>query len=141
MLKVRQITPDDLYDLYQYWCDLEVLRSGLYHTHAPSCPRDEWVAAASAMSGWAVEACVVIAGLLYVRVGAVASVQHLVVDIHYPQLQGLGAALWQVAVAEWRAAGVCQVEAGAKRRLPVEDAFWRACGAETVEGRYKVSLC
>lgn len=141
MIKVRQITPDDLYDLYQYWCDLEVLRSGLYRTPTPRCPRDEWLAAASAMSGWAAEVNVVIAGLLYVQMGAVASVHHLVVDIHHVQPQALGAALWKAAVAEWRAAGVRQVEASAKRRLPVEDAFWRACGAETVEGRYVVSLC
>ncbi|PMB48290.1 hypothetical protein CEN41_01790 [Fischerella thermalis CCMEE 5330] len=141
MVRVRQITLDDLYDLYQYWCDLEVLRSGLYRTPPPTYPLDEWLAATSAMSGWVAEAYVVIAGLLYVQVGAVASVQHLVVDIHHAEPQALGAALWRVAVAAWREGGVCQVEASAKQRLPVEDAFWRACGAETIEGRYVVRLC
>ncbi|MFQ3646109.1 MAG: hypothetical protein SNJ54_06645 [Anaerolineae bacterium] len=141
MVKVRQITPDDLHALYLYWCDLEVLRSGLYRTPTPSCPRDEWLAATSSMSGWVAEEHVVMAGLLYTQAGANAAVQHLVVDIHHAQSRALGAALWQAAVAAWRAAGVCQVQANAKQRLPVEDAFWRACGAETVEGRYVVSLC
>lgn len=141
MVKVRQITPDDLCDLYPYWRDLEVLRSSLYRTPAPHCPQDEWLAETSGMSGWVAEACVVIAGLLYVQAGTIASVKHLVVDMHHAAQQALGAALWRVAAAEWRGRGVCQVEASAKLRLPVEDAFWRACGAEAVEGRYVVRLC
>lgn len=141
MLTVRHVTLDDLPTLFQYWCDLETLRSSLYRASAPMLDQEVWTLSNRHTVGWVVEASSVVGGLLYEQQGGVAFVRHLLVDLHTTQTRAVGAALWREAVSAWREMSVYQVEACAEARLPVEEAFWRACGARQIEGRYVVQLC
>ncbi len=141
MLTVRHVTSDDLPTLFQYWCDLETLRSSLYRTSVPMLNQQAWTSSNRHSMGWVVEASNVVGSLLYERLGGVAFVRHLLVDLHTTQTRAIGAALWREAVSAWREMGIKQVEACAEARLPVEEAFWYACGARQVEGRYVVRLC
>jgi len=141
VLTARRVTPADLPVLFEYWYALEILRSSLCGLPAPDVQPEAWVVSCQALMGFVTDTVPIVGGLLYSQTAALARVEHLLVDIHTPQAQAVGRTLWQAALPVWRAAGVCSVEASAQARLPVEQAFWFACGASQVERSYVVRLC
>lgn len=141
MLAARRVTPADLSVLFEHWYALEALRSSLYRLPAPDARPEAWLTACQSLVGFVTDTAPILGGLLYKQAEGWVHVEHLLVDIHTPQTQAVGRVLWQAALSAWQLTGVCCVQADARARLPVEEAFWRACGASKVERSYVVRLC
>lgn len=137
---MRPLAQHDLTVLFAFWYDLEVLRAGVFASAPPDDQPEAWIQRYTGVDGWVIEADSIVGGLLYQPARPCVTVEQLIVDIH-TQHRAVAAKLWQTALAAWHEQGCCCVRASAVRRLPVEQAFWRACGA-TLDGKeYEVSLC
>ncbi|MFP4321527.1 MAG: N-acetyltransferase family protein [Anaerolineales bacterium] len=152
---VRDATETDLPELLR----LRAERQDEYLAHEPRMPShaksaDTWGAA---LAEWlAREDCrVVVAargeGLIgymigwawqqppFVGDGPLGLISEMSVDGHCKQ-GGVGRALFS-ALADWfRAQGITAIEARAPHRHPIEQAFWRASGAEGFVSHFYVAL-
>lgn len=141
MLAVRRFVQSDLTPLFSFWYDLEVLRAGLFSSPAPAYDLDVWIQRCAELEGFVVVDGDILGALLFHMEPPCAIVDELVVDIHASHSRALASPLWQAAVETWINGGCCCVRAAAQRRLPVEKAFWQACGANVDGKEYWVRLC
>lgn len=156
-LNIRPLIADDIPVLSQFWYDQLVLAYQFNPRMriAPSAT-DRWsavvmrwhhqpdVIALTAIRSGEILGCMIteiVANSPGLLPEQIAVVRDFTVDIHMPQVQqGVGGHLLNATRDQLRERGIQQIQVLANAYVPVEQAFWRAQGAQTHDTLFWLNL-